>query len=305
MTDAIPRRRKPWAEHTATPIANSASIFSLETIDAAIKLTLECANLIERAYLTMALKVFLQTIGKRKGCRVLLRGMRLLDACSQKQRRKRHGNGPESRCRQPPVEREHHSGEYQRRSAHAENLRHSVREQALLIGAVLHDNARQIGQIAPSEKRERKQAQTLRDGDTLAGAFLVDRRVRRAIFPHLRDEHHNKRRHNARCVERHARQANRRVVQIPDKITCSKVQHHDGQHQHQVRQRTEPSTAHKILHALIGQGKSILNPTPHGCHPLQSSTSRSFGSLATCAHTVHLALRVLHEYPVPRQNHGR
>ena len=29
MTDAIPRRRKPWAEHTATPIANSASIFSL------------------------------------------------------------------------------------------------------------------------------------------------------------------------------------------------------------------------------------------------------------------------------------
>ena len=41
-------------------------LLSLETIDAAIKLTLECANLIERAYLTMALKVFLQTIGKRK-----------------------------------------------------------------------------------------------------------------------------------------------------------------------------------------------------------------------------------------------
>ena len=68
-------------------------LLSLETIDAAIKLTLECANLIERAYLTMALKVFLQTIGKRKGCRVLLRGMRLLDACSQKQRRKRTGMG--------------------------------------------------------------------------------------------------------------------------------------------------------------------------------------------------------------------
>ena len=180
-----------------------------------------------------------------------------------------------------------------------------MREQALLIGAVLHDNARQVGQIAPSEKRERKQAQTLRNDDTLAGAFLVDRRVRRAIFPHLRDEHHNKCRHNARCVERHVWQADRRVIQVPDKIACSKVQHHDGQHQHQVRQRAEPGTAHEVLHALISQGKSILDPTPHGCHPLQSSTSHSFGSLATCAHTVRLARQVLREHPAPRQSHGQ
>ena len=253
----------------------------------------------------MAFKVFLQTIGKRKGCRILLRGMRLLDACSQKQRRKRHGNGPESRCRQPPVEREHHSGEYQRRSAHAENLRHSVREQALLIGAILHDNARQVGQIAFPEERKRKQAQTLRDDDTLAGAFLVDHRVRRAIFPHLRDEHHDKCHHDAHSVERHVWQADSRIIQVPDKIACSEVQHHNGQHQHQVRQRAEPGTAHEVLHALIGQGKSILNPMPHGCHPLQSSTSHLFGSHATCAHTVRLARQVLREHPAPRQTHGQ
>ena len=134
--------------------------------------------------------------------------MRLLDMRGQKQHHKRHGDGPERRCRQSPVEREHHDSEHQRRSAHTEKLRHSVREQALLIGAILHDNACQVGQIALPEKRERKQAQTLGDGDALAGAFLVHHRVRRAIFPHLRDEHHNKCRHNARYVERHARQAN-------------------------------------------------------------------------------------------------
>ena len=126
----------------------------------------------------------------------------------QKQRHKRHGDGPERRCRQSPVEREHHDSEHQRRSAHTENLRHSVREQALLIGAILHDNARQVGQIALPEKRERKQAQTLGDGDALAGAFLVHHRVRPPIFPHLRDKHHGKCRYNARCVERHAWQAN-------------------------------------------------------------------------------------------------
>ena len=226
--------------------------------------------------------------------------MRLLDARGQKQRHERYGDGPERRCRQPPVEREHHGSEYQRRSAHAENLRHGVREQALLIGAVLHDNACQVGQIALPEERERKQAQTLRDGDALANAFFVHHRVRRAIFPHLRDEHHGKCRHDAHHVGRHARQADSRAAQAPDEVACDEVQHHDGQHQHQVRQCAEPGTAHKVLHALVGQGESILKPTPHGCHPLRFSTSRSFGSLATCAHTARPARQALRGYPAPR-----
>ena len=231
--------------------------------------------------------------------------MRLLDARGQKQRHERYGDGPERRCRQPPVEREHHGSEYQRRSAHAENLRHGVREQALLIGAVLHDNACQVGQIALPEERERKQAQTLRDGDALASAFLVHHRVRRAIFPHLRDEHHGKCRHDAHHVGRHARQADSRFTKVPDEIARDEVQHHDGQHQHQVRQCAEPGAAHKVLHALVGQGENVLKPTPHGCHPLRSSTSRWFGSLSTCAHTARPARQVLRGCPAPQENPDR
>ena len=50
--------------HRHTHSQLGTNFLSLETIDAAIKLILECAHLVERAYLTVAFKVFLQRVGE-------------------------------------------------------------------------------------------------------------------------------------------------------------------------------------------------------------------------------------------------
>ena len=57
-----------------------------------------------------------------------------------------------------------------------------MHEQPLLVGAVLHDGVREVGQIALAEERQREHPQVLGDAFAFAGAFLVDGAVCALVF---------------------------------------------------------------------------------------------------------------------------
>ena len=112
-------------------------------------------DLVRGADLASAFQVLLDAIGKLEVRLVAGASCRLLKTRGGQQHRHCHRDRPQRRQRQTPVECEQANGHHRRRNGCTEQLRHDMGEHALVVGAVLHDRAREIRQIALPEERQR------------------------------------------------------------------------------------------------------------------------------------------------------
>ena len=157
-----------------------------------------------------------------------------------------------------------------------------MREHALMVGAVLHDRTREIGQITLPEERQRQLPQLLGQADALAGALVVHHVVGAVVLEVLREQHDDEHRDDGQQVRSELRQRLRWVGQVGHERARNREQHADGRHEHDVGQRRSPHATLEIARSLFGQCELV---TQHGCRSFRSSTLPTCGNRPTSSHT--------------------
>ena len=233
------------------------------------------------ADLLRALQELLHAVGHLEA-RVLHRlRLALLVLPGERHHEQRRGHHPERRERQTPVVEEDADDDDGRGQARAEQLRHDVHEHALLVGAVLHDGVREVGQVAPPEERQRQPAQVLGQVGALAGALLVHLVVRVRVLGPLGEDHEREDADAPREVRRQRGQRGPRH-EVVHEVAHQQEQDADRGHEHEVRQRAEEHAAPEVLRAHVGEAQGI---TQHSRPPFRCAIAPRFDSRPTCART--------------------
>ena len=157
-----------------------------------------------------------------------------------------------------------------------------MHEQALLVGAILHDGASEVGQVAPAKERQRQTAQMLCQADALASAFLVDHVVGVGVLHVLGQRHSRQQRQAAQQVGPQRRQG-RTIGQMVRELLNHQVQQRNGKHEHQVGQSAKEHGPPKVARALVREAKGIFEQRH------QRPSSRSQGCPGAGAVKVQLA----------------
>ena len=276
----MPSLRNACAEVTNTPVVSSDATCLRSNASSLAASASRCAA--ERFVARISCAHSRNSCTPSAEARVLHRlRLALLVLPGERHHEQRRGHHPERRERQTPVVEEDADDDDGRGQARAEQLRHDVHEHALLVGAVLHDGVREVGQVAPPEERQRQPAQVLGQVGALAGALLVHLVVRVRVLGPLGEDHEREDADAPREVRRQRGQRGPRH-EVVHEVAHQQEQDADRGHEHEVRQRAEEHAAPEVLRAHVGEAQGI---TQHSRPPFRCAIAPRFDSRPTCART--------------------